>query len=278
MVEATTMIELLSMPFMVRALIGGVVVAFLASTVGIYAVLRKASFFGDTIAHSSLTGVAIGILAGWPPLLSALGFSLLLSALLPELQRRSKLHLDAILGFLLPFSMALGILLLSLTPGYKPELLSYLFGSILSISPVNIMFILATAAISFLLMAIYYKQLTATAIDPTYAKIIGLRLPVFMLLHSFLLTLAIVPSISLVGIILVNALLIIPAATARQLSTSLKRMFWLSPLLAVSATVGGILISARLSLPTGPVIVMILGGIFLAVTVFGRLKHPGFNR
>ena len=267
-------LSIFALPFMQRALIGGVVVALLTSTIGIFAVLRKASFFGDTIAHASLTGVAIGLLLGVNPLITALIFALVLAIILPSIEKASHLNIDAVLGFTLPFSMALGILLLSFIPGYKPELLALLFGSILSISWTQLLFIIVLAAIAGLILLKYYPKLMATAIDPTYAVITGINVSFFLIVHNLLLSLAIVPSISLVGIILVNALLIIPAATTKQLVSSLKSLLILTPIIAVITTIVGIVLSVFLNLPSGPTIVVLLGLEFLGVSYTKRYLYP----
>ena len=263
-------LEIFLLPFMQRALVGGILVAILASTVGIFAVLRKNSFFGDTIAHASLTGVAIGLLLGWNPFITALVFALVLSVVLPKLQQSSQLNIDAILGFALPFSMALGILILTGIPGYKPELISLLFGSILSTSWTQLIYIILLSLFSFIIIVYFYPKLLATAIDPLYAHITGISVATFAVLHNVLLSLAIIPSISLVGIVLVTALLIIPAASARQLVTSLKSMFILTPIIAVIATLIGMVLSVIFNLPSGPMIVVVLGSFFIVISLGKR--------
>jgi len=263
--------DIFFLPFMQRAVLGGLLVAMATSVVGIFAVLRKASFFGDAISHAALAGVAIGLLFHLNPFFSGLLFSLLLSISFPYLEKKSNLHIDAILGLTLPVSMAMGILILSLTPGYKPELISFLFGNILSISWSSIIFIAVITLIAFILIIAYKGRLVATAFDPVYAKITGINVLFFTILHNVLLTLAIVPSISVVGVVLANALLIIPAATTRQISTSLKTMFILTPILALGATLVGMYISVIFNVPTGPVIVTVLGICFIGTLIGKRL-------
>ena len=133
--------DVLAYPFMQRALVAGLLVSLMTSLLGVLVVLRRSAFFGDAIAHASLAGVALGVLAGWHPLLTAAGVSVGISMGLHAVERRTRLALDTVLGFVLPFSMALGVLLLSFKPGYQPELMSFLFGSILTVSRDNLVWV-----------------------------------------------------------------------------------------------------------------------------------------
>ena len=128
------MFDALTYPFMQRALAAGVLVGVMTSLLGVLVVLRRSAFFGDAIAHAALTGVAIGVLTGWNPLFAAVGVGIGIAMSLQVMERRSRLALDTVLGFVLPFFLAVGVLLLSLTPGYQPDLVSFLFGSILTVS------------------------------------------------------------------------------------------------------------------------------------------------
>ena len=123
------MTEALAYPFMQRALAAGLLVGLVAGLLGVLVILRRAAFFGDAVAHASLAGIALGVVAGLPPLLLAAAVAVGIGLSLHRFERMTRLSLDTILGFVLPFFMAIGVLVLSLTPGFQPELLSYLFGS-----------------------------------------------------------------------------------------------------------------------------------------------------
>lgn len=256
-------LELLQTPFIQRAFIGGSIVAGMTSLVGVFAVLRRASFFGDALAHTALTGVAIGLLIGVNPLITALGVGCLVSFLLPVIEQKSRQHLDTLLGVLLPVALAVGVLLLSLKPGYRPDIASYLFGSILTVTWGNIYAIIAATIFILSTFLFLYPKLVAVAIDPTYAVVSGLSVTGLTIIHNLLLTTAIIPSVSLVGIILVNALLIIPAAIAKRFATSLKQMFIIAPIISIITTLIGMLISIAFNLPAGPSIVTVQGVLFL---------------
>jgi zinc transport system permease protein len=262
------MMEVLAYPFMQRALLAGLLVGMMTSLLGVLVVLRRSAFFGDAIAHASLAGVAVGVLTGWPPLLTAAGLSVGISMSLHVVERRTRLVLDTVLGVILPFFLALGVMLLSLKPGYQPELVSFLFGSILTVSYHNLLLI---AAITLAVLAVFCclrSRLIFAAFDEEAAQLAGIRVGLVLTGYYILLALVIIASLRTVGAILVNALLIIPAATAKMLARSLVQMFVLAPLLGSASVVGGIVSSYYLDLPSGPTIVVCAGLLFLGVAAW----------
>lgn len=262
----TELITLLSLPFVQRALLGGVLVAGVISWLGILVVLRKSSFFGDAIAHSALTGVAIGLLLGWQPILAAAVYAVVIAWLLPVLRKNSLLPIDTLLGFLLPFSMGIGVLLLSRMPGYQPELMSFLFGSILSISWTDIWVMTGLVAVVVIGMVLLWRRLLFAAFDPEYAQIMGVKVQRLDMFYHGLLALMIVAGTQVVGIVLVNALLVIPASIARLWVRSLNQMVIVTPIVAMVVTLLGITVSFVSDLPTGPTIAVVAGmGLLLSV-------------
>jgi zinc transport system permease protein len=260
--------EVFAYPFMQRALLTGVLVGIITSLLGVLVVLRRSAFFGDAIAHASLAGVAMGVLTGWHPLLTAAGVSVGISMSLHLMERHTRLALDTVLGFILPFFMALGVLLLSLKPGYQPELMSFLFGSILTVSRASLILI---AVVTLVVLGVFLRfrpQLVFATFDEEAAQLSGIRVGLILTGYYVLLALVIIASIRTVGIILVNALLIIPAATAKMLARSLAHMFVLTPLLGTTSVVGGIVSSYYLDLPSGPAVVVFAGLLFLGVAVW----------
>lgn len=261
------LITIFELPFMQRALIGGVLIAVLTSWMGILVVLRQSSFYGDAIAHSSLTGVALGLLFGFDPILAATVYAIFISFLLPYLRKHSNLPIDSLLGFILPFSMAIGVILLGLIPGYQPELISFLFGSILAVSWEGILVIVGLIAAAVLLNLFYRKKLIFVSFDSEYARISGIRVEVIDVLYQILLAVTIVAGIRFVGIVLVNALLVIPASTVRIYARSLNQMFLFTPILSLIVVVAGLLTSFFLDIPTGPSIAAFSGIIFLTALI-----------
>jgi len=256
-------IEALAYPFMQRALLAGLLVGLVASLLGVLVVLRRSAFFGDAVAHASLAGVAVGVVAGLPPLLPAAAVAVGIGLSLYRLERVGRLSLDTILGFILPFFMAVGVLVLSLRPGFQPELLSYLFGSILTVSWQGLAAIAVVSAIVAVVLARRGPALVYAAFDPEGAHAAGLEVATLLTLHHVLLALVVIASISVVGVVLVNALLVIPAATAKLLARSLGRMFVLAPLLGMGSVLAGLAASYGLDAPSGPAIVAVSGIVFL---------------
>ena len=258
------MTEALALPFMQRALAAGLLVGVVASLLGVFVVLRRSAFFGDAIAHASLAGVALGVLTGLPPLLPAAAVGLGIGLGLNRVEKKSRLGVDTILGFVLPFFMAVGLLLLALAPGFQPELLSYLFGNILAVGPGGLWIIAAIAAAVVPVLLALRRQLIFATFDPDGARVSGIRVDGLLTLYHVLLALVVIASLKVVGIILVNALLVIPAATAKLLARSLKQMFVFAPILGVGSVLAGLAVSYRLDLPSGPAIAVVGGLGFLA--------------
>jgi zinc transport system permease protein len=269
--------ESLAYPFMQRALAAGLLVGLIAGLLGVLVIVRRAAFFGDAVAHASLAGIALGVVAGLPPLLLAAAVAVGIGLSLHRFERMTRLSLDTILGFVLPFFMAVGVLLLSLTPGFQPELLSYLFGSILTVSWEGLAAIAAVSVIVAVVLARRGRALVFAAFDPEGAHAAGLGVAALLTLQHVLLALVVIASISVVGIVLVNALLVIPAATAKLLARSLGQMFVLAPIVGIGSVLIGLVVSSWADAPSGPAIVVVAGIAFLtawASTLWRARRSP----
>lgn len=253
-----SLIEILSIPFMQRALLAGVVVALVCSMLGIFAVIKRMSFFGDAIGHASLAGIAFGILISVNPLIPAFVLAIILGLLIYEINRKFKIANDVILGFFFSFLMAVGVILINITPGYQPELMGFLFGNILTISKEALYLIVAVGTVIIILTEFFLEKLIALSFDEVEAKLLGIPVDLLNRLLFVMLSAAVIISVKLVGITLVNGLLIIPAATAQLISRSLKQMFFLSPIFATTAVILGLLSSYYLDIVSGPAIVVVL--------------------
>jgi zinc transport system permease protein len=269
-------IEALAYPFMQRALAAGLLIGLVASLLGIFVILRRSAFFGDAIAHASLAGIAVGVVSGVAPLLFAAAVAVGIGLALHRLERVGRLSLDTILGFILPFFMAVGVLVLSLSPGFQPELLSYLFGSILTVSWQGLGAIALVALVVAVVLVRLGRRLVFATFDPDGAHAAGIDVPRLLTVYHVLLALTVIASISVVGIVLVNALLVIPAATAKLLARSLGQMFVLAPLLGIASVLAGLLVSSWADVPSGPAIVVLAGILFLAA--WGRTAWRARSR
>jgi zinc transport system permease protein len=251
-----TMIELLQLPFMQRAIIAGVVLGVLLAYLGIFVTLRKMAFFSDGIAHAALAGAAIGLLTSFSPLLSALIFSMFLAGLIYWLEKKSGLSSDSIIGILFTSGMALGVILISLRRGYQPELIGYLFGNILAIRRQDLILIVLLSLLIMAFILTQKRKLTLLALDREMAYMAGINPDFYQLLLYIMLAAALVLGIRVLGIILVSAILIIPVSTARLSSRSFKSLVFWTVLISEGVMLGGLLLSYYLNLPSGAVIVL----------------------
>lgn len=263
--------ELLTISFIQRAIIAGILAAITAGLLGIFVILRRSSFFGDAIAHASLAGIALGIFLNFDPLLCAAVLAVIISIFLFKIEKKEVLTVDTLLGFTLPFFMALGVLILNLIPGYQPELISFLFGNILAISQSNLVLIVVISLIVFAFIYYFRQQLILVTFDIDQARLSGINVDRILLFYYILLALTIVIGIKSVGIVLVNALLVIPAATAKVIAHSLEQMFVLTLIFAIIGVVVGLFASYFLNIPSGAAIVIYTGLQFILTLLIKRL-------
>lgn len=268
----TTIFELFQYPFMQRAILAGVALAMMLAYLGIFVVLRRMAFFGEGIAHTSLAGVAIGILIGVSPIYTALAFGVGMAIMIYILERRTNLSSDAAIGIIFTGGMALGVLLLSLKKGYQPELVSFLFGNILAITQIDLWIIVATAAVITFFLMIYQSKLLLIALSPEFAYLSGIRLEIFQLLFYIFLGIAVVLGIKMVGIILVSAMLVLPVSTARLYARSFSSLLFFTMVVTLFSTSIGIIGSYVANTPTGPSIVM-CGVILFCMAAVGTIMQ-----
>lgn len=258
------MIELLQYEFMRNAFIAAVLASVACGIVGTYVVVRRIVFIGDGIAHAAFGGVGLGYLIGVNPVLAAIPFSLAAALGLGTLSKKTKINEDAAIGMVLTVGMALGIIFIGLRPGYAPDLFSYLFGNILTVPQFDLYLMLALDAMIILTVALFYKEFTALSFDEEFAKVVGVPTQKLYLVLLCLIALTVVLLIRVVGVILVMALLTIPAAIAVQFTHSLRRMMLYSTVLGVACTFTGLYLSYLLDLASGATIVLVAALFFLA--------------
>ncbi len=263
------MLEPLDYAFFQRALLAALLASVACGIVGSYVVVRRIASISGGLSHAAFGGVGLGYLLGFEPMVGAAAFALGCGAGLGVAERRMRSGLDTLIAMVWAVGMALGILFVSLTPGYAPDLMSYLFGSILFVSSRDVMLILALDAIIVAAVAIYFRQFRAVAFDEEFAEVSGLRVRGLLQGMLVLTALAVVILIRVVGVILVIALLTIPAAVARQWSEGLLKMMVLATLIGALCSVSGLYLSYWLSAgfgvhtPTGPLIIL------LAIALYG---------
>jgi ABC-type Mn2+/Zn2+ transport system permease subunit len=257
--------------FMQRAFVAALVVGTLCSTIGVYVVLRKLSFIGDGIAHASFAGIVIAYLRGLDFYVGAAAVAVVTALGIGYVNRRGKVSLDTAIGVLFTGAFALGVFLMSRLPTYNIDLQGFLFGNILAVSRGDIVTILVLSAIVAIALVLLYRPLLYTSFDPVVAEASGIRAGFVSYMLLVLLALTIVVSLEAVGIVLVAALLVTPAATAYQLTRSFTRMLVLSASIGAFCAVAGLYASYYLHAASGATIVLLVTLAFFIAMLSKRL-------
>ncbi len=264
------MIELLHYEFMRNAFLAAVLVGIACGIVGAFVVIKKIVFISGGITHAAFGGIGLGYLLNINPVLTAIPFSLLSAIAIGILSKKTKISEDSAIGILWSVGMALGILFISLSPGYAPDLFGYLFGSILTVPTSDIIMMLVLDIIIIVTVLLLYKELHALSFDEEFSMIVGVPTKTLYLVLLCLVALSIIVLIRVVGIILVIALLTIPATIAKQFASNLKKLIALSTINAVVLTVIGLWLSYVFDLPSGATIVLLLAFVFMVSTVIRK--------
>jgi ABC-type Mn2+/Zn2+ transport system permease subunit len=272
------MLSAFEMGFMQRALAAGMLIAALCALFSVFVVLKRLSFIGVGISHSAFGGVALGFLLGIEPTVTAVVFSAAVALLIGFVNRRGKLHEDTAIGIFFALTMALGILFIGLSGRYNVDLFGYLFGNILAIGRGDLIFIAIVAPVIFILVFSLFKELLFLSFDEEVAQVSGV--PVTQVYYLFLAAMAvtIVIAIKLIGIVLVSALLVLPAATARQMTRSIRGMLIGAITVAVVVTAIGLFLSYQLDLASGATIVLLAGALFFLSLLYSNIRGMGAAR
>ena len=249
--------------FFIRALIAGVGLALTVGPLGCFVIWRRMAYFGDTMAHSALLGVALAFFFDINIMIGVFAVAVLISLLLLFLQRRDSLSTDSLLGILSHSTLALGLVMVAFMTWMRVDLLGFLFGDILSVSKTDIAFIYGGGFAVLLVTAWMWRALLAATVSEDVAKAEGLHPDYSKIVFMLLMAVVIAIAMKIVGILLITALLIIPAATARRISSTPEQMAIFASLLGALAVVSGLFGSLRFDTPSGPSIVVAALGIFI---------------
>jgi zinc transport system permease protein len=264
--------ELLSQPFVQRAMLAGIFSGALLAILGIFVALRKMAFFSDGIAHTSLAGVAVALLLGQQPLVWAVGVGVVFAVLIYLLEKKTDIAPDSLIGILFTSSLALGVVLMHFKHGYQPDLLSFLFGNILTIRSSELRVIVpVSAAIGFFIVASYRKYLFI-CLNEELSRIAGMWPELHKIGLYIMLAVASILAIKMFGIILVSALLILPVSFGKLFAGSAKSLLAISIIYAEAVVVAGMLLSLVLDLPTGATIVLTGTAVFIIGMAAVRLR------
>ncbi len=268
----TEFIEIFGYRFFQNALWAAVLTSLIASMVGTYIVSRKIVFIGGGITHASFGGIGMAYFFGLNPFLGAAVFGILSALGIEWISTRGKVSEDSAIAILWSLGMALGIIFIFLTPGYSPNLMSFLFGSILSVGRMELWFLTGFFIILATVFAIYFRPILYTAFDPEFARISGVPVNVFRYLMSVVVALAIVISIRTIGIILVLSVFTIPQLTAMRFTRDFSRIIPLSAFWGITGSVAGLIMAYLLDIPAGASMIFFLIVQYLVVRFLTRTK------
>jgi len=264
------MIEMLSYDFMQRAFLAGIIIAILASVSGTFIVLKRYSLISETLAHSALVGVAVGLVAGYNPLWVAVIISVLSAWLIEYLRANFSLYSDAVLAIMLSGSLAIAVIIVSLGGAFNNSLFSYLFGSILSVSSADVITISFFGFLCLSILLTFSKEFYFIAYDEEVAKTSGIKVKLLNFLLVSVVAVIIALSIRVVGSLLIGALMVIPTVSALQYKQGFMKTILISLVFAIVSVVAGIALSFYFSLPSGATIVISVLLIFIVSLVINK--------
>lgn len=260
--------------FLQYALVTGVMASIACGVIGSYVVTRRISYVAGAISHFVLGGMGLArylsVVRGWEflnPLEGAVISALLAAVIIGLVSLKAKEREDTVIGALWAIGMAVGIIFIARTPGYNQDLMSYLFGNILMVSPADIYLIAALDALVLIVGLAFYNQLLAVCFDEEFARLRGINVELFYLLLLCLTALTVVILVNVVGIILVIALITLPAAVAGHFTHTLWKMMIVATVFSALFTIVGLAVSYGPNLPAGATIIVVAGIAYLAVTI-----------
>ena len=266
-----TVFSLLGYTFFQNALLAGVLASIACGIIGTFVVIRRMVAISGGISHAAFGGIGLGYFLGIEPLLGALGFTVGAALTMGELEQRAEQHMDTLIGAVWATGMALGILFIYLTPGFAPDLFGYLFGNILLVPQGDLLLMLILIVVIVITVGLLFNDLLAVTFDEEYATVINLPVERLVLILLVLIAFTVVMLIQVVGIILVIALLTLPAAISRECTSHVGTMMLYAVLLGIVFTTTGIFLSAFLNIPSGATIILVSAAVYGLVLVKKRL-------
>jgi zinc transport system permease protein len=271
------MFEALQLEFIRNALAAGILVSLVCGVIGTLVVVNRIVFLAGGIAHAAYGGIGLAFFMGWPYVAGTLGVSVVSAGIMAAVTLKARHRVDAMVGVIWAVGMAIGVILLDLTPGYNADLMSYLFGSILAVPASDLWQMGAIGVGVVITVTFYYNDFLAMSYDDEFARL--RRVPVTFLycLLLVMIALTVVMIIRVVGLILVIALLTIPPFIAEKFTGSLRAMMVVASLLSCFFTVSGLWLSYLFNLTSGATIILVAAVGFFAAALWGRFKprHPG---
>ena len=267
------MLEALGFEFMRNALLAGLLASLACGIIGTFVVVNRIVFISGGIAHAAYGGLGLAFFFGFSPLIGILGFSILVSMIMAAVSIKARHRADTVIGVLWAVGMALGVVLIDLTPGYNVDLMSFLFGSILAVPTSDLYLMIGLNGLILVLVGYYYRDLVALSYDDSFARVRGVPVTFLYYLLMAMIALAVVMIIRVVGLILVIAMLTIPPFIAERLAGSIFKMIVYSVLLNILFTITGLWLSYSFNLTSGATIIMVAAAGFFLSGLAYRLKN-----
>jgi len=265
------MVEALQFEFVQNALIAGLLTSIICGVIGTLVVVNRLVFLSGGIAHSAYGGIGLAFYFGWPYMICAIGFAFLSSMVMAAVSLKSKHRSDTIIGVMWAMGMACGILLLDMTPGYNVDLMSYLFGSILSVPGSDLVVMAVIGVVILALIGYFFQDLLAMSYDEEFAQIRGVPVKRLYFMLIGIVAITVVMVVQVVGLILVIALLTIPPYIAEKYTQSLFGMMVLSCFIGMFFTTGGLWLSYTYDLTSGAAIIFLSGCLFFLSLIFDKV-------
>jgi len=273
------MIEaILNYQFMQNALLTAIMASVVCGIIGTIVVEKKLVMMSGGIAHTAFGGIGLGYWLGFEPILGALIFSAGSSLLITSIKRKTNTNTDTMIGILWSTGMALGILFIYLSPGYPPDMASYLFGDILTVTRFDLYVILGLVLFTVLVIVAFFSKWLSYLFDDEFSFVIGMNTRFMDYFMFLLIALSIVVLIRVVGIILVIALLTTPTAIAKRFTFDLKKLMILSSLIGMGISLTGLWLSFYLNIPSGAMIILLLAASFFLSTLLKKEKKTSMKK
>ncbi|MCL6752281.1 metal ABC transporter permease [Nostoc sp. CCCryo 231-06] len=270
--SSNDLVSLLTFPFMQRAIVGAVLMGILGGILGSFVTLRQLSFFSHAVGHAALVGVALGVLLQINPTWMLLPFTLVFGVIVLYFIDKTDLGSDSVLSIVLSGALAIGVILTSLIKGYRGNLMAVLFGDILAIDTTDLILTLVVLVGGSIFLLSTLRQQILLTLNPDVAQVQGIPVQFYRYVFVVLLSLAVAVAIKAVGVLLVNAFLVIPASTAKLMSHHFSRFLVLSVIVGSISSIAGIIVSGIFNFASGPSIVLVQFLLFVAVFIWFKLN------
>ncbi len=268
----SSIIEMFSYSFMIRASIVGILISLCASLIGVSLVLRRNSMIGDGLSHVGFGAFAIATILGFAPLEFAIPIVIIVSFFILKLNDNNKMHGDSVIALISASSLAIGTFAISVTKGVNTDINNYLFGSILSINETDIIISVILSILVIILYVVSYNKIFAITFDEKFAKSIGINTNLYNMIFASLCSIVVVLGMRLMGSLLISSLIIFPTLSSMQVFKSFKSVVVSSVFISIISFVVGLIVSYNYATPTGSTIVIINLIVFLMFKIIQNLR------